>query len=311
MLNPFNKRKTKFSFYGNCQLDCICEILSKSPEFLETYEYMPVKAVYLLENKDLLDVQNVFKEINLLLYQAVSPTFKNGPEFGSDSVLKFTDGKCSRIQIPSLFFNAYFPDFHEVAVEGYGEIRTSFIGGYHDMNIMYGFVKGLTVDRLLKVYLESNFYDNEFCQGNLSKAFEGLRERETTNGVDVPISAFIEKYYKIVKLFNCQNHPKPILLQFVINNILSILKFDNSVVATKTIMDGIEYPVHPNIYKNLGLKFDNRTEFITGLGPIDNYKKMVELYYDDYKKIDIGVLRKATEKSENVALNFKKVGIDN
>lgn len=307
MFNIFKKRRLKYSFYGNCQLENICRLLNNSKQFSEIYEYIPVKAVHELGKPDLEKVMESFKKIDLLLYQSVSPSFKNGPEFASDNIIKYLKSTCKKILIPSLFFNPYFPDFHEVSINEYGLLTTNFLCNYQDLNILYGFVNNIPEAKLYKIYSNINFYEKQFCQDTLSNAFLSLRERETSNNVDIIISDFIEQNFKKFKLFNSQNHPKPILIQYVIDKIIHLLDLNISITATKTVLDGLEYHIHPSIYKNLELTFDNKIEFITLAGSINNYKRIIELYYLAYQNIDIKYLKQAFVSKEHIEANFKRI----
>lgn len=309
MFNIFKKRRLKYSFYGNCQLENICRLLNNSKQFRGIYEYIPVKAVHELEKLDLKIVTKSFKEIDLLLYQAVSPSFKNGPEFASDNIIQYLKPSCKKILIPSLFFNPYFPDFHEVNIDKYGLLTTSFLCNYQDLNILYGFINNISETKLYKIYSNINFYEKPFCQETLSNAFLSMREREASNNVDIKISDFIEQNFKKFKLFNSQNHPKPIIMQYVIDKIIHLLGLEISITATKTLLDGLEYHIHPSIHKNLELTFDNKIEFITLAGNIDNYRRIIHLFYLAYQNIDINYLKQAFANKEHIESNFKRISV--
>ncbi len=104
MFNFLKKRKLKFSFYGNCQLDAICDQLSASNDFSKLYEYIPAKPVHMLAKGDLQTIKTDFSQIDLLIYQEVGNNFKNGSEFSSSHVLSFLKRNCQKICIPSIFF---------------------------------------------------------------------------------------------------------------------------------------------------------------------------------------------------------------
>jgi hypothetical protein len=292
MFKLFNRKK-KYSFYGNCQLDNICNQLNESNQFKQYYEYVPVKAVYLLDKNDLKGIENAFSDIDILFYQGVGSNFKNGPEFASDNVLTFLKKDCKKILIPSLFFNAYFPDFHEVAVEEYGVITTQLMGSFHDTNILGAYVNNMSVNSFFKLYTDENYYDRKYCLDLLNNAFNNLEERETNNRVDIKISKFLRENYSKQKLFNCQNHPKPPLFQYVVDEIIRTLGHNVKVNITKSNLDSIESAVHPSIHKNLNLDFENKIEFLTSRGTITDYKTIIELFYEEYRKIDIKILKKA------------------
>lgn len=292
MLNFFKNKKNKFSFYGNCQLDNICNQLNASDDFRNLYEYVPVKAVYLLEKDDLKSIKEAFSKVDVLIYQGVGTNFKNGPEFASDNILTFLKKDCKKILIPSLFFNAYFPDFHEIVVNDYGVLTTPLMGSFHDLNIVYAYIKKLKCSDFAKIYSNENYYDKIYCHKLLTNALNSLQEREVDNNVDIRISDFIRENYDKQKLFNCQNHPKPPIIQYVIDNIILRLGLDIKVEVKKSCLDVLECPVHPSIYKNLNLKFEYKFEFLTSKGIINNYETITELFYDEYKKIDNDILRK-------------------
>lgn len=290
MLNFLKKRKLKYSFYGNCQIDAICDQLNASEEFTRLYEYVPIKPVHLLVKDDLKNIEKDFSQIDLLIYQEVGSNFKNGPDFASNHVLTFLKKNSQKICIPSLFFNAYFPDFHEIITNDQGPLITPLMGAYHDLNIALAYVYGFKSGDFVKMYNNKNFYDKKYCQKLLDNAIFSLEEREINNRVDVRISDFIRKNYQKQKLFNSQNHPKPVLLQYVIDNMILKLGLNFQIHVKETKLDILESPVHPSIYQNLNLKFINKMDFLTFKGIVSGYKNITELFYEEYKKIDKTVL---------------------
>ncbi len=291
MFNFLKKRKLKFSFYGNCQLDAICDQLSASNDFSKLYEYIPAKPVHMLAKGDLQTIKTDFSQIDLLIYQEVGNNFKNGSEFSSSHVLSFLKRNCQKICIPSIFFNAYFPDFHEIIIKNRGPLITPLMGAYHDLNILFAYVHGFKSGDFVKIYNNKNFYDKTYCQKLFNDALKSLQEREINNQVDICISDFICENYQKKKLFNSQNHPKPVLIQYVIDNILLKLGLNFRIQVKKGKLDILESPVHPSIYHNLNLKFNNQLDFLTFKGVINGYQAITELFYDEYKQIDEAVLR--------------------
>jgi len=291
MFNFLKKRKFKFSFYGNCQLDAICDQLNASEEFTRLYEYVPIKPVHLLVKDDLKNIEKDFSQIDLLIYQEVGSNFKNGSDFASNHVLTFLKKNSQKICIPSLFFNVYFPDFHEIITNDHVPLVTPLMGAYHDLNIALAYVHGFKSGDFVKIYNNKNFYDKTYCQKLLDNALKSLEERKINNRVDIRISDFIRKNYQKQKLFNSQNHPKPALIQYVIDNIVLKLDLNFGIQAKENKLDILESPVHPSIYKNLNLKFLNKIDFLTFKGIVSGYKNITELFYNEYKKIDKTVLR--------------------
>ncbi len=306
MFNLFTRKKLKFSYYGNCQIQNISNILNNSKEFCEKYEFVPTQPVHLLKDADLETISESFKDLDLLLYQNVSTSFKNGAQFASSNILKLLKQNCKAIQIPSLFFNAYFPDIHEVIIEGYGAVNTPFMDNYHDLNILFGYVNGYSVKETLKIYLDENYYEKSFCQKTLENSFERLKAHEVANKVDIAISDFIEANYKKLKLFNSLNHPKQVTLQYILDNILRLIKFKIKVPAIRTSLDNFEFPIHPNVYKNLDLNFENKIEFINGDKVIESYQEFIASFYEEYKKFDIELLKKGFKNTEHITANYQR-----
>lgn len=305
MLNFLKKRKQKFSFYGNCQLDAICDELNASKDFNSIYEYVPNRPVHLLMKDDLKNIEKEFREIDLLIFQEVGSNFKNGPDFASNHVLNFLKKKCRTICLPSLFFNAYFPDFHEIITNDQSPLTTPLMGTYHDLNILFAYVHGFKSDDFVKIYNNKNFYEKAYCQNLLDSSFKALEEREISNRVDIRISDFIRKNYQKQKLFNSQNHPKPVLLQYVIDSIMLKLNLNFKIHVKETKLDILESPVHPSIYHNLNLEFKNKSNFLTFKGIISGYKNITDLFYEEYKKIDKIVLRRSLVELDHDYKRFK------
>ena len=296
MINLFKKKKIRYSFYGNCQLDNICSQLNASEKFNNLYEYVPVKAVYLLQKNDLTNIKKAFSDIDVLFYQGVGQNFKNGSEFSSDNILTYLKKDCKKILISSLFFNVYFPDFHEIIIKDRGVLTTPLMGSFHDLNILNAYVNNISSSEFANIYTNKNYYDKKYCQKLLLDSYKSLQERENKNNVDIRISDFIHENLNKQKLFNCSNHPKPPVIQYVIDNILHQLDLHFEIKAIKSSLDLLESPTHPSIHQNLGLGYEHKLEFLTSKGTIDNYKKITELFYEEYRKINKNILKKALKE---------------
>lgn len=294
----------KFTVYGNCQSAALAETLMKSDEFKELYEWRRNKFIHMMNTDDITSVIDIFKSVDLLIYQRVSDNYRI-PELSTNSLLKMCKSSLKAISFPTIYFNAYFPH-----LDNFLEKR-SILERVHDYIMMYCYYIGLNQKQTIDLIQNSNLYPRDYSLKLLNDSFEKLEGRE--EGVDIIISDYIKNNYKSKKLFLLFNHPVGVLFDHLANRILHVLELDKipeNILSTTSLDDGMITPVYTSTYKNLDLKFDEDfMTYKTNRGFLQQDEVVSEFYksFSSYNKDDI--ISQIQMKKPWIIKMFKEQGI--
>jgi hypothetical protein len=303
--------KKKFTIYGNCQARVLAEILLTSNSFSQKYKYIPLKAVHEMTKDDIPTLRKILKKSDLIIYQIINESFKGGEVFATSNVLNFRKVKSALISFLSLYFNAYFPHFAELLIPNKKTVKTKINNTYHDYNILYGYLNNIKIQALSELlYNSRSFYAPSFVSDSFNNAINSLKIREENGNIDIRISDYINKNYKLKKLFHTHNHPNIEILLQIANQIHKILKIDNfEYNSPVNNLDQIDYPVYKCIKMNLSNDFNESLTFKTIEGIIEDPQKIIKTYYDTYSLYDKKDLFYALESKPWVISNFQRLNI--
>ncbi|HCG6790961.1 TPA: hypothetical protein NJ263_004527 [Vibrio parahaemolyticus] len=209
-----------FVVLGNCQSLPISGLIEfKNPNFhmVSTFREFEMRGIN--------EVPSEFHYVDYIITQKLSDNFG---VFATDSLKnKFLD---KITVIPSCFFKGFHQDWNYF--NHIGPIRDNInrcqspIGDYHNQTIYDSFVDGLGVEDTL-VRLNSIEYNKEKYGQLAEESISELRRREEFTDID--ISDFIWSRFKSGEnAFHSFNHPKKIILNELVNRILTRLKLDHN-----------------------------------------------------------------------------------
>jgi len=207
-------------FYANCQDRGLNYFLQKHIKF----ETKHISNFILIKNKNKIPI-DILKQADIFIYQ---PIDKKHGIYSTDTcvennIMSYLSPNCKIISFPYIYNSSLWILIPPATVDGY-------IGNYPDINkyinrepIEKLKVKGYSLDEVLQMYSKELIdfdYENRFI-----KSIEILKKKEES--CDVKIADFIEKNIRKHKLFFTQNHPTTCVFIHCVNQILSILGYNN------------------------------------------------------------------------------------
>ena len=269
-----------YAIYGNCQSATLSRLLKKDVVFNRLYELKSIPFVQDIKESEVDHIQkSIFSKIDLLIYQEISDNYRIN-QLSTKNILQHIQNETIKISFPSLYFNAYFPHL-DTYKEGF-----SVLNMVHDYFVMYSYIKGLSEEQTISLIQRENLYPKYISEQLLDKSLKQLVQRE--NNLDVKVSEFIKNNFRYTKLFNQFNHPKIEVFEHVTNQVLSLLSMKEEKVNVVNMkgLDGIESPIYPSTYKNLGLEFEENFQTYTTHQGKKHIDEVVHEFFKTYESFD-------------------------
>jgi len=325
--NKNNEYKKIFTVIGNCQSDCIAQFLLSNPNFSETYYYLSVKNIHLMDNNDLDDLyENILPILDLIIIQPISDNYKNNSKYGTKSILKKVEDSCIKILFPSLYFDFYHPFLFYIYDKNKPGWKLDNPYDYHDKNILNYYVQNyndykknennndvdieslkihygdLLINHYKNCLLNSNICDESFLINRFNKNIDNLKKREDTyrnyivsNTYLIKSSKFISNNYMKNLLFYSINHPTKHLFHYISDSILIILKLQLEIYPENLDpLKSLIIPIYNCIQKYV--KFDvSKYQNYQHYDIILNDHDVINSYIDSYNNIDLKILEENLE----------------
>ncbi len=258
-MNFLSGIKKLSAVYANCQNLKIAETMGTEINFAKEYYMLSIPPVFAVSNKWMQIIRKLFGFLDLLIYQHISWENKFNAVLSSDYMLSACKESCEKVCIPNMYFTGYFLQYCKNEYEY--TYQNKDIGHYGDTNLNEIYADGSkealkNVNLFIDNKLYENKYSKEECEKMVELSLNNLREREKC--CDIIISDFIEKNYKKTYLFYTVDHPTNALYIEMVKRILKYIGFENVQVNMDNIYphNGIEIPIYPSVFKNLGLQFE-------------------------------------------------------
>lgn len=285
----------KFVVFANCQSGAVARTMMENEEFSSRYQWSHIAPVQNLRESHVGEVLTKVREADLLIYQPVSEAPKRPREMTSDYLLGLAKEDCEAISFPSIYFDGYFP--HLQTLNG----TVSVLNLVHDYFIVYACAVGLSKEQCYSLINREDLYPEKLSRQLVDKSLQQLRDRESKEGIDIPVSDFIEANYKRKKLFNQFNHPKRDLFKYISESILSKIGIEDHTVNTDgdSHLDMIMTPVYRSTHKNLRLEFEEDFETYGGRNNLVLKQKVViDKLYECYQISDPDELKAHVHKTK-------------
>jgi hypothetical protein len=193
----------RITIIGNCQISPLRKIMSiMYPEA----EFPSLPAVHMI-NKDTIGiVESAINSSDIIVGQLIADDF--GIELVRTSYLR------SRYQEklicwPNLYFKGNSPEVDVMHDAEYLHFRGPLFDYHHD-KILYGFIKGMSVQATANLLCEESDLDAHLYATTVEDGLSELRRREMH--CDVIVTDLIEEMYSQERLFHIMNHPSNRLL---------------------------------------------------------------------------------------------------
>ena len=247
--------------YGNCQCKVISSYLSEQPFFKNSL----VKYFFVTHPVEMLDLEFV-RKVDIFIYQHVkqSSLISQYPKtslfhYTPEGLITAMKPSVKFISIPSIYFSALYPNSYSVDEMRPRLPKTTKIDWFfnHTFNkkVFDALEKNEPTETIANILLDSELYTSQFIEKNVVQSLSNLRWREKENKVDIPISDFLEKNYKLKQLSWTTNHPTKFVFNYIIQQILIILDLppDHTLLERPDKLDQDIYPIFSCVRKYLCL----------------------------------------------------------
>jgi hypothetical protein len=198
----------------------------------------------------------------VLIPQRIEDGYRNGMGLGTETLTGIAQTS-TVVRWPSLYWAGYFPDlFYLRDIDGAPVLDGPF--DYHDRSILRAYAEGLDVAGTCRL-LE----DAELPSDARAWAVKTTDELDARGqDCDVQVASFIASRFRDELLFFTMNHPTNILLEFLAQQITTLLGVAGSVDRSRMpgeVLGSTFYPLHANDIRALELRFGS--EFGAGHAP--------------------------------------------
>lgn len=271
--------------YANCQGQELQKIFS---HFYSTqFNVIPTRPVQLKSNFNI--NEKVLESVDIFLYQEIGNSY--GDEFSSKSILKFLNHNCIKIKFPSLYFNAYWPNYIKNPV--YRPLRSvntmnSGLMPYGDMNIIKFINEGKSLEDIINLLLDDNFYSKNVIIDCIDQSYNELRERERENKCDLCISKNLINLFQKEYSFKTINHPNAHIYFILIDEFMKLISLKSVPYYDYNIDCSYEQPIYPSVIKALDLKFiDSTYRFKYYFNNRLSFERFIDYYFKHSIGLDI------------------------
>lgn len=246
--------RKKVVVYGNCHTEAVIKYLQSNKEFIQKYEILPILPVYQIENSEYFNLP-VFKECDIFIHQSIRENNRYGREYASKNLIsKLKDG-CKVIAIPNLYHLpiCFFPQYTEEREFKLMKGATIF---FRDSIIDSGVKNGYSIKQIYDEYKKSYYFSKERIQKALEEFILKVQEREQE--WDIKISGFLMEKYKDEQLFFDPNHPTPVVISYISEELLKCLGIKNYTDLgdyQPWRMDTYEMPICESVRRALNLSY--------------------------------------------------------
>jgi hypothetical protein len=244
---------------GNCQASALELMLRTNEEFTKHFELVSFPPVHEFPEAMVPELHRAVAEADVLIPQRIEDGYRNGMGLGTDTLVAIAQTS-TVVRWPSIYWAGYFPDlFYLRDHDGNPVLDGPF--DYHDRSILRAYAEGLDVAATC-LLLEDAERPSDACAWAAKTTAElDVRGRDC----DVQVAPFIASRFRDELLFFTMNHPTNSLLEFIAQQITTILGVPGIVDRRRMpgeVLGSTFYPLHANHVRSLGLRFG--TEFGAG-----------------------------------------------
>lgn len=282
-------------FYGFCHLRGVVQCLRRTKTFSDAYtafyepNYLPLnfyrmrRLRYLAENCGILIYGMALTPENYRKNSAILGGLKCGVK---------------KICLPAVYFGGYFPQgrrsynaMNELAVKCEGYDFTPF--SYGDSWLNDCIIQGVSLYGILEQIEKEEVYSRDFILNYEEREWKRLRYQERDS--DIKVVDYLEKNYKVRRLFRNETHMENEIIYQYAERILQVLGCSgNAVVSGTPLLSCSQHFIYPCVAKALDLEWDV-------------WKEELDLYtYNGWKKVSMVEYIKAYYESCGEILRLKR-----
>ncbi len=270
-------------FYGNCQLGCILHTLNLS----KNYNIFHLECCRDI-NKDYFT--DIIMKCDIIITQPINDNYRDVDYLSTNYIIKHKQSNCKLIICDSCYFNFYYFDLTYKYFNN--ELLHKPID-YHYNNMINCYNQKLSIDHYITNFIDNmDLKSSEELETIAQDSLNELKNRNIhnkekyndTNMFIIQTYDYVKNNYKDKLLFYSMNHPTKYLIQFICEQIVDILKIENTINCDIDLLKHTKCILYKCISKNVHFDIKNHNSLI--LGNTDN-NTITQLYYDAYKEVGL------------------------
>jgi len=298
--------KKQCYIYMNCFGKVLRDYLLEIPDFASAYT---TTVFYVMDSVTTVDI-DLIKVCDLFLYQDISAVALKSTDPNTDLTQYTTDyivscllsHGCRKISVPSVYFSGYFydgipqsklPEHIKSQKTLSGKPCADYFPNYcfNAQLLRLAMEPGIPALQIVRTLSNPALYDKSLVLKNLETTLNNLKERETRNKVDIPLTEFIRTNFRKKRLFHTTNHPTIVIFEHVINRIFELLGLTTRTTLNKDLMERqARVPILPCVLEALGIPEHTNTfggPFYVQTKKIDTFEDYVGEYVTILKSMNL------------------------
>lgn len=275
----------KIAIIANCQGSVLKSHINAN---MKDIEFIEINAVHLIRNNPS-EISRVFQEIENADYIITQPLSEGFSKLSLKNLKSSYNEKL--IVVPVVFFQGYHPSLCYLKKNGVTFHLKNF--DYHDLGIIFCYLKKYTLEETLAME-QMLTINKEELNTVWNSSIQNLIEKEKE--CDITISDFIlENTHE--RQFYTFNHPSRIVMNYLSSKVVD--KIDSNIeykFIHNDLLSNTIYPLDKNIQK---LKNMDISSLYKVNGIYYTSKEIVELYFDEYEKLDVSILQETLDFYSN------------
>jgi len=273
-------------YYGNCQTFAIKNILNLKNVIEKNIECHSTTI-----SKD--DFDSLLINADVIITQSISDNYRNLDYLSTKYILSKCKKDCKIIIFDSCYFNLYHFDLTYKVVNN---IIIKEPVDYHYNNLLQCYQNNLPFESFLEIINNKNFKTQdelEIIANNtltelLKRYYNNIEKYKNDNIYIISTYEYIKNNYKKKLLFYSMNHPTKDVLQYIAEQIITILKFKNTINYNIDPLSGIKCILYKCLENIVDFNVDDyEPKIFNAIYNLNNNYDIVKLYYDTYNNIKL------------------------
>jgi hypothetical protein len=232
-------------------------MLSTNEEFTRRFELVSFPPVHELPKTLVPELHRAVAEADVLIPQRIDDGYRDGVGLGTDTLAAIARTS-TVVRWPSVYWAGYFPDlFYLRDVDGAPVLDAPF--DYHDRSILRAYAAGMDVAETCLLLEDAERPSDAHAWAAKATAELDVRGQDC----DVQVASFIASRFRDELLFFTMNHPTNRLLEFIAQQITTLLGIPGRVDRRQMpgeVLGSTFYPLHANHIRALELRFGEEFE---------------------------------------------------
>ena len=272
-------------FYGNCQLTAILCTMNLDPNKFNIHNITCFNTNITKE-----DFISIIETCDVIITQPIGDNYRDCDYLSTSFVIRHVKSTCIIIILDSCYFDFYYFDVeykyfnNEILHNPIDYHHNYMIDCYHNNQSIEYYIENYVNNHDLKSSQELEVIAENSLNELHRRYYDNIQKYNGINIYFIPTYEFIKNNYKNKLLFFSKNHPSKHLIQFITEEIIKFLKFENTI---NYHIDVLATQPRCLLYKCLqkNINFDLADHDSCILGNTDIYE-ITKIYYDTYKSIN-------------------------